>query len=93
MDSYTNTINADGGTWEEIEIAGNKALVRVKAMPQTIATIRFPKIPEAVLSALYRGKTLTRVPHRFDTVQKKIVFDRPEVIVTKTVEGLEERIK
>ena len=39
MDDYTALILADGGTWDETEILGDKALVKVRASTTTLATI------------------------------------------------------
>lgn len=39
MDDYTRLIEQDGGVWDESEVAGNHALVRVKAGERTLAEI------------------------------------------------------
>ncbi len=39
MDDFTVQILADGGTWDETEILGDKALVKVRALAATLATI------------------------------------------------------
>ncbi len=53
MDKYTKLINDDGGTWEEIEVGANHAIVKVKATNQTIYIIdkEFTKIPVNSLNA------------------------------------------
>jgi len=39
MDDFTAQITADGGSWREIEVLGDKAIVKVSAAVSTIATI------------------------------------------------------
>lgn len=39
MDWHTEKIRADGGSWREVEVLGNRALVKVRASPATIAEI------------------------------------------------------
>lgn len=39
MDDFTALITADGGAWRETEILGNRAIVKVRATPATLATI------------------------------------------------------
>ena len=49
MDDFTTQIVADGGTWDETEILGNAALVKVRASTATLTTINgaagFLRIP------------------------------------------------
>lgn len=49
MDDFTATIQADGGTWDETEILGDSALVKVRASAATLTTINqapnFMRIP------------------------------------------------
>lgn len=49
MDDFTAQILADGGTWDETEILGNAALVKVRASATTLAAINaapgFLRIP------------------------------------------------
>jgi hypothetical protein len=49
MDEFTAAIAADGGTWDETEILGDHALVKVRADPTTLVTINaapgFLRIP------------------------------------------------
>jgi hypothetical protein len=66
MDDYTDAIRADGGDWSEVEILGNRAIVKVRASVATLATLagvfkRLPKdrlddsladLPQAVRRAL-----------------------------------------
>lgn len=39
MDDYTVLIDADGGTWREVEILGQRAIVKVRASAATLQTI------------------------------------------------------
>lgn len=39
MDDFTDQIRADGGTWDETEILGDRALVKVNASQATLTTI------------------------------------------------------
>lgn len=39
MDDFTAQVRADGGTWDETEILGDKALVKVRASDVTLAAI------------------------------------------------------
>lgn len=52
MDDFTTQIIADGGTWSEIEILGDAAIVKVRASPTTLTTIaqaaNFSRIPNHV---------------------------------------------
>lgn len=95
VDKYTPQIEAESGCWEEIEIKGNQAIVKVKASQPLLNIIanEFQEIPEARLNSLYRGKNLTRIPPRFDTELKKIVFDRPPVLTGKSVDDVDRRVK
>lgn len=49
MDDFTATIRADGGVWDETEILGDAALVKVRAAAATLTTINgaanFVRIP------------------------------------------------
>ena len=53
MDDFTSLIEADGGTWREAEVLGDRAMVKVRASAATLAIINgaagFRKIPLAVL--------------------------------------------
>lgn len=93
MDLHTETIKLAGGTWEEIEIEGNQAIVLVRAPKMIIDTLAaiFLKLDEKEMKK-YRGKRLRRIPPRMDQMTKKLVFDRVPVFNDKTVEQLEERI-
>lgn len=39
MNRYTAAIRADGGSWREVEVPGNRAIVKVKASPSTLSLI------------------------------------------------------
>lgn len=53
MDDFTSLIEADGGRWSESEILGDRAIVKVNALPATLTTIAetatFRRIPLAAL--------------------------------------------
>ena len=53
IDDFTSLIHADGGVWREIEIRGNRALVKVRAKASTLALLdaEFKRIPTPVLSS------------------------------------------
>ena len=53
IDDFTSLIHADGGVWREIEIRGNRALVKVRAKASTLALLdaEFKRIPTTVLSS------------------------------------------
>lgn len=52
MDDFTTVIRADGGDWDETEILGNHAIVKVRAASTTLTTINaaagFIRIPNHV---------------------------------------------
>lgn len=39
MDNHTATIRADGGDWREVEVLGNRAVVKVRASAATLTSI------------------------------------------------------
>ena len=47
MDDFTSQITADGGTWSEVEVLGNHAIVKVRASAATHVLIdaQFQRIP------------------------------------------------
>jgi len=53
MDDFTAQIRADGGKWAEVEVLGNRAIVKVNALPATLDAIaaapNFVRIPTAIL--------------------------------------------
>lgn len=56
MDDFTpQIIQTDGGYWSETEVLGNRAIVKVKAEPSTIATIAgtagFKRLPKDLLNS------------------------------------------
>ncbi len=64
MDDFTELIAADAGAWSEIEVLGDRAIVKVRATPATLATIAgtatFRRIPLTLmddpLSSLTAGQ-------------------------------------
>jgi hypothetical protein len=54
MDRYTAQIRADGGRWREVEVLGNKCLVKVRSSAATIqlfvADPDFTRLPKDALS-------------------------------------------
>lgn len=64
MDSFTSAIRADGGSWAETEVLGQRAVVKVNASAATLTTIAgtagFTRVPSArlddPLSSLSNGQ-------------------------------------
>lgn len=48
MDDYTKQIKADGGDWREMEILGNRAIVKVQASAETLTVLAsvFKRLPK-----------------------------------------------
>lgn len=64
MDAFTDAIRADGGSWAETEVLGQRAVVKVNASTATLSTIAgtagFTRVPlarlEDPLSSLTNGQ-------------------------------------
>jgi hypothetical protein len=54
MDDFTSVIRADGGDWREVEVLGNQAVVKVRALAPTLTTLAgtpgFRRIPLNLLN-------------------------------------------
>lgn len=52
MDDHTETILADGGDWREVEVLGNRAIVKVRASAATLSTLNgiFKRLPKNALN-------------------------------------------
>jgi hypothetical protein len=83
MDDFTTQFAADGGAWGEIETAGDKAVVKVRAEASTLATLsqRFKKLGNN-FGTDKQEQDATIIPRRkprYDAVLDKIVFDGEEI--------------
>lgn len=75
MDDHTATIRADGGTWSEVEIDGDRAVVKVRASRETLdvlATV-FERVNRGQAAQLARDHP----PRKPRVVDGEFVFDGP----------------
>lgn len=73
MDDFTTQIRADGGSWYEVEVLGNSAIVKVKASAATLSTINaatgFTRIPVDRLNDPLSSLTNTQLT----TIKNKVL--------------------
>lgn len=90
MDRYTPQVTA----WEEVEVLGNRALVKVSTTSARLNTIASTEGWQRfnTLSASLRLLYLPRVKPRFDE-SGNIVLDGPAMPHTKTLEDIDGRVR
>ncbi len=81
MDDHTAAIDADGGCWSEVEIAGDQAVVVVEASAKTLATLagEFEQVDREAAARRIADEP-RRTPRLVDG---EIVFDGPVVAAAK----------
>lgn len=91
IDDYTQEINSSGGKWAEIEISGDRAIVKVRASKDVLdkLDIEFERHTKQEILGLV---TQTRKKPRYDSVKDQIIFDG-EDIPCKPLSIIDEEVK
>ena len=100
MDDYTAIIVADGGAWDESEINGNQAIVKVRAKQATLDLIAsnpdFFRYHDTKLEGDFKDTlkqiAANRVLPRYDKDQTKIIFDG-EMVPCKDIELVDKTVR
>lgn len=91
MDRYTSTI---GPNWEEVEVLGNRALVKVSATPAQLNAIESAEGWQRfnTLTPVLRQLYAPRQKPRFDE-SGNIVLDGPLIPPSKSLEAIDSNVR